>query len=650
MPSRPELLFLRSKEPGCAYPEQGEFQQSGRYEHAIEVGEPRVEQLEAHQRQHLRVGGAAQISVEPRSASAIVVAWTFLHSKRLLLYFLALAVDYDGTIAHDGHVEASTRNALRRLKESGRRVVLVTGRELQSLGEACLEIFDRVVAENGAVVYDPGTRRRQLIAEKPPADLVRALKEKKVEPLSIGECIIATWSPNETTVMETIRDLGLEHQTIFNKGAVMVLPPGVNKATGLKAALAEIKLSPHNVIGVGDAENDFAFLEFCGCSAAVGNATPALKNMVDIVLEGSQGEGVVELIEQIVADDVGMISARRHGIRMGRDRNDDECQVLPYTGSVLISGSSGIGKSKLATALMERMAEKQFQFCVFDPEGDYDQLDQAISVGNVKTPPSEEQALKLLEQCVIGVAVNTQALGVAARPVFFAKLLPEVLSLRARTGRPHWLVIDEAHHLLPAGRNELAGILPKQLPGVILITVHPEALAAQALRTVDTVVALGPKAGQVIAAYCTAIGAPAPSDLPLPDENEVLYYAAGDTRILRVERPQQEHKRHTRKYAEGRLGLDRSFYFRGPGNALNLRAHNLMMFLEMADGIDDGTWEYHRRAGDFSRWFRQAIKDKALAREAAEIEEDRRLDPKQSRTRIAEVISRRYTVPSHEAD
>jgi len=128
----------------------------------------------------------------------------------------------------------------------------------------------------------------------------------------------------------TIRDLGLEYQIIFNKGAVTVLPPGINKATGLKVALAEVELSPHNVIGVRDAENDFAFLEACGCSAAVGNATPALKNAVDIVLEGCWGPGVVELIEQVISKDAGIIPAGRHGIRVGIDRNGDEVQIVPY--------------------------------------------------------------------------------------------------------------------------------------------------------------------------------------------------------------------------------------------------------------------------------------------------------------------------------
>src|SRR5712672_2960092 len=259
--------------------------------------------------------------------------------------------------------------------------------------------------------------------------------------------------------------------------------------------------------------------------------------------------------------------------------------------------------------------------------------------------------LRLLRKSATNAVVNTQALEIGARPAFFAKLLPGVLSLRARTGRPHWLLIDEAHHLLPAGHHELTGILPKQFPGVILITVHPEAVAIEALRTVDTILALGSKAGEVVATYCNAIGAPVPLGPPQLDDNEGLYYTlAGDTRPLRLDRLQQEHKRHTRKYAEGRLGSDRSFYFRGPDNALNLRARNLTVFIEMAAGIDDRTWEHHRQAGDYSRWFREAIKNEELAREAAEIEQSTRLDPKESRDSIAQAISRRYTVPAHEVE
>ncbi len=224
------------------------------------------------------------------------------------MYFLALAVDFDGTIAHDGRVDEATYEALKGLKEGGRRLLLVTGRELAHLQASFLgwELFDRIVAENGALIYDPASKREQLVGEAPPQAFVDALRQRKVEPLSVGKCIVATWEPHEKTVLEVIRDLGLELQIIFNKGAVMVLPAGINKAAGLKAALNDLELSRHNVVGVGDAENDLAFLGICGRSAAVANALPSVKNCVDVVLEEERGAGVIELIRRICADDASI--------------------------------------------------------------------------------------------------------------------------------------------------------------------------------------------------------------------------------------------------------------------------------------------------------------------------------------------------------
>ena len=130
-------------------------------------------------------------------------------------------------------------DALRRLKESGRRLILVTGpraaRPARVFPE--LDLFDLAVVENGALLYEPGTGRETPVAEPPPEAFVARLRERGVSPLSVGRSIVATWEPIETVVLEAIRELGLELQIIFNKGAVMVLPPGVNKASGLEAAL-----------------------------------------------------------------------------------------------------------------------------------------------------------------------------------------------------------------------------------------------------------------------------------------------------------------------------------------------------------------------------------------------------------------------------
>ena len=152
------------------------------------------------------------------------------------MFFVALAVDYDGTIARNGRVDAATVAALEEVKKSGRKLILVTGRDLDDLQRVFPEIgiFNLVVAENGALLFDPETKEEELLAAAPADKLIEYLHNRKVAPLSIGRCIVATWEPNETIVLEAIRDLGLELHIIFNKGAVMVLPAEINKASGLK--------------------------------------------------------------------------------------------------------------------------------------------------------------------------------------------------------------------------------------------------------------------------------------------------------------------------------------------------------------------------------------------------------------------------------
>src|SRR5919108_3033957 len=159
--------------------------------------------------------------------------------------FLALAVDYDGTLATHGRVDEATVAGLKRLLASGRKLILVTGRELDELLTVFpqVDLCDRVVAENGALLYLPATREHKLLGAAPPEVFTLALTARGV-PFSVGWSIVAISHPHETTVLEVIRDLGLELQLIFNKGAVMILPTGVNKATGLCAALKQLEVTP----------------------------------------------------------------------------------------------------------------------------------------------------------------------------------------------------------------------------------------------------------------------------------------------------------------------------------------------------------------------------------------------------------------------
>src|SRR5947209_9132841 len=220
------------------------------------------------------------------------------------MQYVALASDYDGTLARDSHVHHQARDARNGLKDSARKVILVTGRELPELQSVFpgFHLCDAIVAENGALLFWPHDNREEVLGEPPPKAFLNEMVNRGVKPFSVGKVIFATWRPHETTVLEVIQSLGLEYQIIFNKRAVMVLPSGINKATGLAKALKRMKISPNQVIGVGDAENDHAFLEACAVAAAVENALPALKNRCDLVLMKDHGDGVAELIDQLIAD------------------------------------------------------------------------------------------------------------------------------------------------------------------------------------------------------------------------------------------------------------------------------------------------------------------------------------------------------------
>jgi hypothetical protein len=227
--------------------------------------------------------------------------------------YLALACDYDNTLAYQGHVDDQTVAALARLRATGRQLLLVTGRILADLQRVFprIDLFDIVVAENGALLYLPGPRTVRPLGPPPPEAFVAALREQDVPDLTVGRVIVSTKRPGDAVVQAAIRKLDLDLRVIFNKNDVMVLPPDLDKSTGIQVALRELELSPHSIVAVGDAENDQALLHACACGAAVGNALPMLKEQADLVLTGEYGAGVVELIDRLIATDLQEVSLRR---------------------------------------------------------------------------------------------------------------------------------------------------------------------------------------------------------------------------------------------------------------------------------------------------------------------------------------------------
>jgi HAD superfamily hydrolase (TIGR01484 family) len=451
--------------------------------------------------------------------------------------YRALATDYDGTIAHHGTVTAETAASLDALRHSGRKLLLVTGRELPDLQRVCpmLDLFDRCVVENGAVIYTPSTGHVRVLCEPPPKVLIDTLQARGVTPISVGHVIVATWEPHEKTVLEVIHDLGLELQVIFNKGAVMILPSGVNKASGLQQALNGLCLSPHNVVGVGDAENDHALLSLSECGVAVANAVPLLKQRADIVTTGRAGEGVSELIAAMIADDLASFEPKlaRHRIPLGDCDAENPATLGAYGETVLLTGVAEAGKAPAVTTVLETLGDRKYQFCVIDPKGDYadlEDLEHTVTVGDTDRTPSYDETMRLLEKPDRHAVIALSAIAPAERPAFFQTLMTRLWDLRKRYGRPHWIVVNDAHLLMPvtlemptppatpaapAQSGDGAASVPR-LRGAVMVAPDPRQLASAAIEGVSVLVAAGPAALEALRAFCEARGVPTPA-LTLPE-------------------------------------------------------------------------------------------------------------------------------------
>jgi hydroxymethylpyrimidine pyrophosphatase-like HAD family hydrolase len=441
--------------------------------------------------------------------------------------YCAIALDFDGTIAHDSVVPPHVVDGLRRLKASGRTLLLVTGRELPELLAIFPEIgiFDRVVAENGALLYRPASGESQDLGDPPPPALVALLRQRGV-PISVGDTIIATVEPHESTVLRTIHDLGLEHPVIFNKGAVMILPPGINKASGLGVALRELGLSARNVVAVGDAENDHAMFEAVEYAVAVSNAVVTLQAAADRVTAAPRGDGVLEVIADLIESDLARSppARSRRAIVLGHDAKGAEVRIPAAGVSMLVTGAPRNGKSSFTRRVLERLCAIGYQTCVLDGRGEYLDFQPAVVFGTQETAPDPFDILTALEKPDLQAVVCLAAVPAAKRAKFFAEFNRELRALREKTGRPHWLVIDEAQELLPKNEQHASedGALAEN---TLYVTTDAANLAPGIAQRVDVVAARGSAAQQALEGFARVLSLPAPPEpVRAPSAHEALVW------------------------------------------------------------------------------------------------------------------------------
>jgi hypothetical protein len=321
-------------------------------------------------------------------------------------------------------------------------------------------------------------------------------------------------------------------------------------------------------------------------------------------------------------------------------------RVGPYGSHLLVAGSPGGGKSTLVLGFLERLFQRGYQACIIDPEGDYPELEKAVIYGDSRRTPAVDAVVHALDQLQENVVVGLIGIKPEDRPAFFQKLMPALATLRARTGRPHWIIVDEAHHVLPASQQPALSGLPGDFGSTLLVTVRPQHVASSVLAAVNFVLVTGETPAQTLTDFCVATQCDAPPGpaSPLPP-GEALGWRRGQESVFhfRVQPPKVAHRRHLRQYAKGDLPAERSFYFEGPERKLHLRAQNLSIFLQISEGVDEETWNYHLQRGDYSAWFRTQFQDEDLALAVAIVEKTKGLSAENSRSRVRAAIEKRYS-------
>jgi len=538
-------------------------------------------------------------------------------------YFRAVAIDYDGTLTGGGRPSREVLESVHRVREAGLKLLLVTGRILAELRQEFPDVaehFDVLVGENGAVLQREGVSRA--LTAPVPVALDEALLQRGV-PFRRGQVLLACDGEHDVAVLEDLRRLGLDCQLSRNRDQLMVLPPGVTKGGGVAEALAQLGVSRHSAVAIGDAENDRALLEACEIGVAVDNAVPSLKDLADVVLVEPDGAGVTSLLGGAILRDELRVEPRRWQVDLGRTSAGKPVTIPGSRVNVLVTGGSRSGKSYAAGFLAERLIALGYSVCVFDPEGDHGPLGRlhgVVLLGGREALPPPDHLARIVQQGLGSIVVDLSFAG-AEQHTYVRDALAALEKLRAETGLPHWIFLDEAHEPLGVGGASTPGFAP-QGQGFCLVTYRPAELCKVAKDDFDILLALPGEHGidPAIAASVAAAAGIAAGDLG----PEVTGAGRGQAVLIRLGSPAElqvfslaprwvAHVRHWHKYAGAQLAAAQRFYFRNAQHASGVAAANLSEFHHELRRCGEDVLRHHAAGRDFSRWVQDVIQDSTLA-------------------------------------
>ncbi|MBI1996553.1 MAG: HAD hydrolase family protein [Deltaproteobacteria bacterium] len=571
------------------------------------------------------------------------------------MYCRVIACDFDGTGATDGKPAPELYAALGEARAQGMRTLLVTGRVLEDVQHACQEIspFDAVVAENGAVVYLCDLGRTIQLGQPPPEHFLGELRAHGV-PFHTGAVVVGTWEQHAGKLLDLIRSLGIDGQMVFNRGAVMLLPSGINKAVGIHRALDELGRSERNLVAFGDAENDIPMMTEAEVAVAARGAVPAVSALADERLTQLGGAGVALYIRKMLKQGGFAPTPARRKVRVGSTSDGDEV-ALPTSGiNIVVSGDPRSGKSWIAGLLAEQLVEQGHRICIIDPEGDYAQMGQRskiITLGLDLALPPPQAAAQLLVTEPLSIVFGLTSLAPREQLVYVDQLLAALQDERQTTGIPNWVLIDEAHYFFQPSSPCLK-YLASRTGNFCLVTYRPSLLPSDVYEAIGAHIIAMTRVEEERYFITKVLQAHGPRGLAAHAAlDSVVFPRAGllltgdavnPWRVFEPAERVTRHAHHFRKYADTRLSEDKAFRF--VDTDVPMVARNMREFYQAVHEAPLASLRHHLGAGDFSRWVNDVLGDQQLARGLRKLERTTPAGATPDRMEILAHISDHYLI------
>jgi len=569
------------------------------------------------------------------------------------MYRRVMAFDFDGTLAVDGVVPPELVNALERCRASGYALFLVTGRRFDTITLGRLgELFTGVVWENGAVLAHAASGEIYLPFGQLNPRLLKALEESSI-PFERGLAIASTGAPHDQAVWQMLTAHGGGAVVEYNRGAMMLIPPGAAKGAGLERLLTICGFSVRNLAAFGDAENDLSMLELAEVAVAVGDAVPAVLELADVVADKPGPAGVQEVLERYPLAGLFLdVHLRRERlISLGQDEAGRAVTVPAsrLAGRNLgVFGDSGTGKSWMVGLLAEGLHHEEYQVLLVDPEGDFRglrALPRFVALeGDRSSMPAPLAVAALLEAASVSAVLDLSRYPVASRSEYVAELFRSLRPLRERKYRPHWIVLEEAQQFLLRGRGEVTATVIPMLAdgGWALVTYRPDRLDSAVLNAVHHCLLTRltePEALRRVREHC--------GDWALKDANLEEIPAGGallcGSRVVRLRSAIRRvtHIRHLYKYLDVPLPPWKRFWFRDAEGGVEAEAASLYEFLHLLPTLSIQSLEYHDRRQDFTQWVQGTLGDEDLAARLRKLS-NRQIKGEELRTVLRQTVAGHY--------